>query len=111
MKGLYHFIKFLLFAGMVLLAFLFAVNNTTEVSLWIGRELQPVSIGVLLIVVFILGGFLGLVLGLGIFRQLKYVLEIRQLRSQVKKLQEKTGVSSSDSSYNPSHDSTYRKER
>ena len=83
MKGFVRFITFLVFVGIILLAFLFAVNNTTVVTLWIGREMPPLSVGVLIICTFILGGLLGLILGLRIFRQLKYILEIRQLRSQL----------------------------
>ena len=75
-----------MFVGTVLLAFLFAVNNTTEISLWVGTELPALSIGVIIIAVFILGGLTGLVLGVGIFRQLKYKVQIRQLKSQLEKL-------------------------
>lgn len=86
MKGFFRFITFLVFVGTVLLAFLFAVNNTTEISLWVGTELPALSIGVIIIAVFILGGLTGLVLGVGIFRQLKYKVQIRQLKSQLEKL-------------------------
>jgi uncharacterized integral membrane protein len=73
------------FVGIILLAFLFAVNNTTEVNLWIGIQLPALSVGVLVICAFIIGGVLGLVLGVGVFRQLKYILQIKQLRSQLEK--------------------------
>ena len=86
MKGFFRFITFLVFVGTVLLAFLFAVNNTTEISLWVGTELPALSIGVIIIAVFILGGLTGLVLGVGIFRQLKYKVQIRQLKYQLEKL-------------------------
>ena len=86
MKGFFRFITFLVFVGTVLLAFLFAVNNTTEISLWVGTELPALSIGVIIIAVFILGGLTGLFLGVGIFRQLKYKVQIRQLKSQLEKL-------------------------
>ncbi len=90
MKGLVHFITFLVFVGIILLAFLFAVNNTIEVSLWLGLQLPALSVGVLIIYTFVLGGLLGLVLGLRIFMQLKYILQIRHLRSQLNKSR-KTG--------------------
>ncbi len=93
MKGILRFITFLVFVGMVLLAFLFAVNNPVEVSLWLGFELPAMSVGKLIIYVFILGGVLGLVIGLGIFRQLKYIVQIRQLRSQLEKLRSSDGTS------------------
>lgn len=91
MKGFVRFITFLVFVGVVLLAFLFAVNNTAEVSLWVGVDLPPYSVGVLLIAVFIIGGILGLVLGLGIFRQLKYRIQIRHLQAQLAKAREGEG--------------------
>lgn len=86
MKGLLRFFTFLVFVGVVLLAFLFAVNNPTEITLWIGFELPATSLGKLIINVFILGGLLGLFVGLGIFRQLKYIVQIRKLRSQLEKM-------------------------
>lgn len=92
---MFRFITFLVFTGMVLLAFLFAVNNTTEVSLWIGIALEPTSVGMLVIGAFIVGGVLGLILGLGVFRQLKYVLTIRQLRSQLDKTRDTESTSTS----------------
>jgi uncharacterized integral membrane protein len=85
-KGFFRFITFLVFVGTVLLAFLFAVNNTTEINLWVGTELPAFRIGVIIIAVYILGGLTGLVLGLGILRQLKYRVQIRQLQSQLDKL-------------------------
>lgn len=93
MKSFLRFITFLMFAGIVLLAFLFAVNNTAEINLWVGVELPAVSVGVLIICSFIIGGFLGIILGLGIFRQLKYIVQIRQLRSQLNKIRNETGNS------------------
>jgi len=86
-KGFFRFITFLLFFGIILLGFLFAVNNTTEVILWVGFELPPFSVGELVIIVFIVGGLLGLLLGIGIFKQMKHLLQIRKLRSQIEKLQ------------------------
>ncbi|MGY8791067.1 MAG: hypothetical protein ACKVKR_12465 [Pseudomonadales bacterium] len=86
MKSFYRFIAFLIFASIVLLGFLFAVNNTTEVALWIGIDLPPFSIGVLVIIVFITGGLVGLLLGIEIFRQMKYLFQIRKLRSELENL-------------------------
>ena len=86
MKGLVRFITFLFFVGIILLAFLFAWNNTTEISLWMRLQFPPLSVAVLVICAFILGGIMGLVLGLRIFQQLKYILQIRHLRSQLDKL-------------------------
>lgn len=86
MKGFVRFITFLVFVGIILLAVLFAYNNTTEVGLWVGIDLPQQSVGVWLICAFILGGLLGLLTGMGIFRQLKYIMQIRHLRSQLEKV-------------------------
>lgn len=91
MKGFVRFITFLIFISIVLLAFLFAVNNTTEVSLWLGRELPALSVGVLIITAFILGGVIGLFLGIGIFKQLKTMAELRQLRKKIARLESSGG--------------------
>lgn len=85
MKGFVRFITFLVFVGIILLAVLFAYNNTTEVGLWIGIDLPQQSVGVWVICAFILGGLLGLLTGIGIFRQLKYIIQIKSLRSQLEK--------------------------
>ena len=86
MKSFYRFIAFLIFVSIVLLGFLFAVNNTTEVALWIGIDLPPFSIGVLVIIAFITGSLVGLLLGIEIFRQMKYLFQIRKLRSELENL-------------------------
>jgi uncharacterized integral membrane protein len=44
------------------------------------------SVGVIVIVVFITGGIIGLLLGIGIFRQMKNLFEVRKLRSELSKL-------------------------
>jgi uncharacterized integral membrane protein len=85
-KSFSRFITFLVFVSIALLSFLFAWNNTTEVVLWIGIDLPPLSVGVIVIVVFITGGIIGLLLGIGIFRQMKNLFEVRKLRSELSKL-------------------------
>lgn len=85
MKRFLRFITILFLLALVLLAFLFAVRNTTPVSLWVGVSLPETSVGVLVIAAFILGGVLGLLFGLGIFRQLKYRVKIRQLQSRLER--------------------------
>lgn len=86
MKGFVRFITFLVFVSIVLLAFLFAVNNTTVVVLWLGIEMPAASVGVLVIISFVVGGFLGLLLGVGIFKELKTMVQIKKLRSEVARL-------------------------
>ena len=87
MKSLFRFLTLLFFVGLILLAFLFAVKNTMPVSLWLGITLPEYSVGIIVIATFILGGILGLLLGLGIFRQLKYRIKIRQLQSRLEKIE------------------------
>lgn len=88
MKGFIRFITFLVFVGIILLAFLFAVNNTTNVSLWLGTNLPPTSVGVLVICAFVAGGLSGLLLGLGVFRNLRYQWRIRRLNAELEKSRE-----------------------
>jgi len=85
-KGFVRFITFLIFVSIVLLAFLFAVNNTTVVVLWLGIEMPAASVGVLVITSFVVGGFLGLLLGFGIFKELKTMVQIKKLQSEVARL-------------------------
>ena len=87
MKGFVRFITFLVFVSIVLLAFLFAVNNKTVVILWLGIEMPAASVGVLVIISFVVGGFLGLLLGVGIFKELETMVQIKKLRSEVARLE------------------------
>ena len=87
MKGFVRFITFLAFIGVVLLGWMFAWKNTTEVTLWFGRDISAVSVGVLVITVFILGAVIGLLLGVGILRQLKTMVEIRKLKNQIARME------------------------
>jgi len=86
-KGFVRLITFLVFFSIVLLAFLFAANNTTVVVLWLGIEMPAASVGVLIIISFVVGGFLGLLLGVGIFKKLKTMVHIKKLRSEVARLE------------------------
>ena len=85
MKGFFRFLTFLLFVAIILLATVFVLRNTTAVSLWLGVQLPELSVGQLVIIAFITGGLVGLLVGLGIFRQLQYKLRIRQLQSRLDK--------------------------
>ena len=63
----------------------FSYLNTAPVSIVLGNwqlSAQPVSVWI--IGAFVAGGSIGLLLGLGIFRQLKSRTEIRRLRKQLK---------------------------
>ncbi len=89
MKGFVRFITFLVFVSIVLLAFLFAVNNTTVVVLWLGIEMPAASVGVLVIISFVVGGFIGLLLGVGIFIELKTMVKIKKFRSEFARLEKR----------------------
>ncbi len=67
------------------LSITFFYFNTAPVSLVFGNwqlSAQPVSVWIM--GAFVAGGSIGLLLGLGIFRQLKSRVEIRRLRKQLK---------------------------
>ncbi len=70
----------------------FSYLNTAPVSIVLGNwqlSAQPVSVWI--IGAFVAGGSIGLLLGLGIFRQLKSRAEIRRLRKQLKAAKQEVG--------------------
>lgn len=79
MKSLARFLLFILFVLVVLSGFIFTVNNTAEVALWLGVSLdsRPVALWVLL--AFGTGGLLGLLLGFGLWRRMQSRLQIMQM--------------------------------
>jgi len=85
MSGLKRFILFIVFFSIVTLGFVFSINNSLEVPLWIMIDLPQQRIGVWIILAFSTGGILGLLLGLGMFRSVRYKLRIRQLEMQLKR--------------------------
>ena len=63
----------------------FSYFNTVPVSIAFGNwQLSPQPVSVWIIGAFVAGGSIGLLLGLGNFRQLKSRTEIRRLRKQIK---------------------------
>ena len=59
----------------------FTYYNSTPVVIGIGSwQLPPQPVSVWIIAAFVSGGLLGLLLGLGLFRNLKSRVEIRRLR-------------------------------
>ena len=62
----------------------FSYLNTTPVEISIGAwELPPQPVSAWIIGSFVSGGIIGLLLGLGIFKNLKSKSEIRRLRKQL----------------------------
>lgn len=83
MKSLARFVLFLLFLSMLAFGFVFTVNNTNTVPLWFGTVLQAQPLALWILLAFALGGILGLLLGLGVWRRLRVSLELKRLRAQV----------------------------
>ncbi len=88
-----HKVSRLLSALFLLLVFAasitFSYFNTTPVSIAFGnRELPSQPVSVWIIGAFVLGGSIGLMLGLGIFRNLKSRSEIRRLNRLLQKAEQ-----------------------
>ncbi len=67
----------------------FTYYNSTPVTIGIGSwQLQPQPVSVWIIAAFVSGGLLGLLLGLGLFRNLKSRAEIRRLTKALKDAEE-----------------------
>lgn len=88
MSAFIRFIIFLFFIAIILLAFYFSNANTTVVPLWLGIDLAPQRIGVWVVIAFSLGGLMGLLLGFGLFKRIKYRVQLKQLKSKLKKAEE-----------------------
>ena len=67
----------------------FSYYNSTPVAIGIGSwQLQTLPVSVWIIGAFVSGGLLGLLLGLGLFRNLKSRVEIRRLTKALKDAEE-----------------------
>ena len=67
----------------------FTYYNSTPVVIGIGSwQLQPLPVSIWIIGAFVSGGLLGLLLGLGLFRNLKSRLEIRRLTKALMEAEE-----------------------
>lgn len=67
----------------------FSFSNTQPIALSFGIvTLAPQALAVWVIGAFALGGILGLLLGVGLMRNLRTKLEIKRLHGQVSKLKE-----------------------
>lgn len=64
MKRLARFLLFLLLLAALLAGFVFTLNNTLAVPLWLGIDLDPQPLSVWMLLAFASGGLLGVVLGL-----------------------------------------------
>jgi lipopolysaccharide assembly protein A len=92
MKRLARFLLFLLLVLVLLAGFVFTLNNTTPVPLWLGTDINPKPLSVWILLAFATGGLLGLMLGLGLWQRFRQRLEVRQLRARVRQLEQEAGV-------------------
>jgi lipopolysaccharide assembly protein A len=92
MKRLARFLLFLLLVLVLLAGFVFTLNNTTAVPLWLGTDLNPKPLSVWMLLAFAAGGLLGLLLGLGLLQRVRHRLEVRQLRARVRQLELEASV-------------------
>ncbi len=66
----------------------FSFSNTQPIALSFGIvTLAPQALAVWVIAAFVLGGLLGLLLGLGLMKNLRTKLEIKRLQGQIKSLE------------------------
>lgn len=87
MKRLARFVLLLLLLVVLLAGFVFTLNNTMPVPLWLGADLNPQPLGLWMLLAFGSGGLLGLLLGLGLWRRFRQRLEVRHLRAKVRELE------------------------
>ncbi|HEY0962632.1 MAG TPA: lipopolysaccharide assembly protein LapA domain-containing protein [Pseudomonadales bacterium] len=92
MKRLTRFLLVLVLLAVLLAGFIFTLNNTMAVPLWLGTDLNPQPLGLWMLLSFASGGLLGLLLGLGLWRRFRLKREVRQLRAKVHQLELELGV-------------------
>jgi putative membrane protein len=88
MKRLVRFLLFLLLVVVLLAGFVFTLNNTDAVPLWLGVDLAPKPLSIWMLLAFASGGLLGLLLGFGLWQRFLHAREARQLRMRVKQLEQ-----------------------
>jgi hypothetical protein len=90
MKRLARFMTMLLLIVVVLAGFLFIIKNDIQTGLWLGKDLEPRSLGLWVLVAFMTGGMAGLLLGLGLWGKLRQRLELTQARKQLQQCRDET---------------------
>lgn len=83
MKSLFTFMTILVVLLVMTSGFLFTLNNTQSIGLWLGTDLSARPLALWIIAAFILGGCLGLFLGAGIWRRLYHRFRFLQLQTKV----------------------------
>lgn len=85
MKSFAGFLKFLLLLLTVVAGFVFALQNSTPVGLWLVRDFAPRPVSVWFLLAFSCGGLSGLLLGFGLWRRIRMGRQLRQLQSQLQR--------------------------
>lgn len=88
MQGIFRYIILFMLLLLVLFAAVFVSMNDSDVELWLGWTFAPRPAGIWLVLAFVCGGFLGLLLGYGLLRRLRYRYRIRRLEDKLAKLEE-----------------------
>lgn len=88
MKRLARLVLVLLLLAVLLAGFVFTLNNTMPVPLWLGVPLEPQPLGLWMLLAFGSGGLIGLLLGLGLWRRFRQRLEVRQLRAKLRQAEQ-----------------------
>lgn len=83
MKSIARFLLFLFFVLVVVSGFLFTINNTEPVALWLGTSLQSRPLGVWVLLAFGSGALLGLALGVGLWRHVLYRAKVKRLQQRL----------------------------
>ena len=81
------FLVFLLLLLVALAGFLFRLNNEGAATLWLGRDVAPLSLGIWVLGAFLVGGATGLLGGYGLWNKLQVRRQINSLRKQLQKEQ------------------------
>ncbi len=92
MKRLARFLLFLVLFCVLLAGFVFTLNNTTAVPLWLGTELTPRPLGIWMLLAFTVGGLAGLLLGLGLWQRLHNKKDVRQLRLRLQQKEQELAM-------------------
>jgi uncharacterized integral membrane protein len=98
MKSLVRFLLFLLLIFVLLAGFVFTLNNTVAVPLWLGAELSPRPLGVWILVAFSAGGLAGLLVGLGLLQRFRSRMEVRHLKNRLQQVEREFAVLKSSTS-------------
>jgi uncharacterized integral membrane protein len=84
MKSFAGFLKFLLLMSIVIAGFIFALQNSTPVGLWLVQDFAPRPLSLWILFAFSCGGLSGLLLGYGLWRKIRLSWQLHQLQTQLR---------------------------